>query len=79
MFTPETGGKINKLIHFYAYDDMTHREDVRQEMMDRDKWLRFLDQSRPHVVAPEVSHAQTLLSTHATPVQPPDPTPFFSF
>lgn len=54
MFTPETGGALNKVYHFYAYKDMAERELVRQEMVDRDKWLRFLANSRPHVQGPQV-------------------------
>jgi hypothetical protein len=54
MFTPETGGVLNKVFHLYAYEDMTDRERTRQDMVDRDKWLRFLDKSRPHVVGPQV-------------------------
>jgi NIPSNAP len=53
MFTPETGGALNKVYHFYAYRDMAEREVVRQAMVDRDKWLRFLDKSRPHVKGPQ--------------------------
>jgi NIPSNAP len=53
MFTPETGGGLNKVYHFYAYHDMAEREAVRQAMVDRDKWLRFLDKSRPHVKGPQ--------------------------
>lgn len=54
MFTPETGGQLNKVFHFYAYEDLAERESIRQEMVDRDKWLRFLDKSRPHVLGPQV-------------------------
>ena len=54
MFTPETGGARNKVFHFYAYKDLSERETVRQDMVDRDKWLRFLDKSRPHMLGPAV-------------------------
>jgi hypothetical protein len=54
MFTPETGGTLNKVYHFYAYKDLAERETVRQDMMDREKWLRFLQKSRPHLLGPQV-------------------------
>jgi hypothetical protein len=54
MFTPETGGILNKVYHFYAYKDLAERETVRQDMMDREKWLRFLQKSRPHLLGPQV-------------------------
>jgi NIPSNAP len=38
MMTPETGGVLNRLLHFYAYENLEEREKIRQEMVDREKW-----------------------------------------
>ena len=54
MFTPETGGELNKVYHFYWYKSMEQRERVRQAMVDRDTWVKFLSVSRPHVLGPQV-------------------------
>lgn len=63
MFTPETGGELNKVYHWYAYSSMGERERVRQDMVDRDKWLRFLAKSRPHIAGPQARPTMHQLST----------------
>ena len=54
MFVPETGGVLNKVMHWYAYDDFDHRDKVRREMAARPEWQQFLRDSRPHVLGPQV-------------------------
>ena len=54
MYTPETGGILNRMVHFYAYESLDHRDKCRKAMLQEQQWSDFLQRSRPYVLGPQV-------------------------
>lgn len=55
MMTPETGGVLNKVVHFYAYEDFDRRHAARKAIAKHPEWQSFLAESRKHVLGPQES------------------------
>lgn len=55
MFTPDVGGVMNKIVHFYAWEDLDQRDQVRKTLGATEQWKQFLKDSRPQVMGPQES------------------------
>jgi hypothetical protein len=50
MFTCDTGGELNKVAHFYSYESMAHREEVRSAAARNQAWSAYVDIGRKFMV-----------------------------
>eukprot|EP01025_Chloroclados_australasicus_P034482 TRINITY_DN3521_c0_g1_i3.p1 TRINITY_DN3521_c0_g1~~TRINITY_DN3521_c0_g1_i3.p1 ORF type:complete len:259 (-),score=21.41 TRINITY_DN3521_c0_g1_i3:323-1099(-) len=49
MFTCETGGILNRVIHFYYYEDLEVRDKVRGALARNEQWQNYLLETKPFV------------------------------
>ena len=49
MFTCDTGGELNKVTHFYSYNDMAQREAVRAAAAREQEWAAYVDAGRDFI------------------------------
>ena len=49
MFTPDVGGELNKVVHFYAYESMGAREAARAAAAANADWAAYVDAGRHHL------------------------------
>jgi hypothetical protein len=64
MFTCDTGGALNRVIHFYHYDDFDQRDLVRRAAASTPAWSsEFIPKSRKYV-----SHQESTIYVPAVPV-----------
>lgn len=47
FFTCDTGSMLNRVTHFYHFQDLNERERVRKAMAANPEWQQFIDESRP--------------------------------
>ncbi len=49
--TPDTGGRLNNLHHFYYYNGgLEERESARTAVMKNNDWTKFVNDSRQHIL-----------------------------
>ena len=46
MFMCDTGGELNKVTHFYAYESMAQREALRLAAARSQEWVAYVDAGR---------------------------------
>ena len=64
MFVCDTGGVLNRVVHFYHYRDFDHRDSVRQAVAADKAWQeQYLDNSR-RTLSMQVSTLLTLSCIH---------------
>ena len=64
MFTCDTGGTLNRVLHFYHYDDFDQRDAARRAAAKTPAWSeKFLPTSRQWV-----SHQESSIFLPAVPV-----------
>ena len=50
MFTCDVGGELNKVTHFYAYDNVAAREAMRKAAARDARWVAYVDAGRKHMI-----------------------------
>jgi hypothetical protein len=55
FFSRDTGGALNQVTHFYAFNDMADRARIRQALAQSALWQQYIDASRPFVAHQESS------------------------
>ena len=44
--TPDTGGQLNTVVHFYYHPSLKHRDDAARAMRENTPWMKFEEESR---------------------------------
>lgn len=73
MFTCDTGGPLNRVLHFYHYDGMEERDTTRRNAAKDSDWQEYVAQSRQYVAHQEsslyVPASAVLQAAGITPIQ----------